>query len=400
MRMSPELASVGLASAEVRWHVHAALALFAFGIPLDALIATRIGSSSIVLGAPLAAVACWHMLVGNRFRPLPWPLILITGFVAWSAVSVLWARDQELFQIRTTTNIQLLLFVLLGWQLLDSERALSAALFGFVVGCIGLAAGVWKAFLAGEALGGYEGGTRFAAEGIDPNDMGVTLAIGFPMVTYLAVSSGRRARYLALGYFPLGWSAIALSGSRGATVTAVVAALGMLLWFAASRKSAIPVVLALLVGSVVLAWSYVPWETWERILTLGEAVEGGSTAGDRLQIWRAGLNVFAQVGAGGFSSSVIPALGARLAAHNTLLSVAVDVGGVGLLLFAGAFAASLPRLLKRRGDHLALGLTLLATWVLGSFSLTWDHRKTTWLVLLLCAALGASQNPGGQGETR
>lgn len=403
MRALPNPASLGLATPRGSRLIAAALGLFAFGIPLDVMIASRIGSSSMVLGAPLMAVVGWHVLVTNRLRPIPAPLILMVGFAAWGAVSVLWAHDQDLLMIWTMTCAQLLVFVLLCWQVLDSEQALSVVLTGFVAGCIGVVAGVWRAFLAKEAVGDqmYEGGTRYAAEGFDPNDMAATVAIGIPMAAYLALSGGRRTSYVALAYLPLAGSAIVLSGSRGATVTALVAVFGVLVWYGKRRRFAFTLVLALMGAGLVFAWNLVPWDTWARIFTLREQLTDQSTAGGRTQVWRAGLDLIARhplggVGAGGFSSAVIPALGFRLVAHNTPLSIAVELGVPGLLLYAGAFAESLRGVLKKAGDHAGFGLTLLATWAVGSASLTWELRKTTWLVLLLCTALRAMQSPSEQ----
>lgn len=394
-----------LAARQESWLISGLLALFAFGIPIDNMIAGRIGSSSVALGAPLGAMACWQMLVTNRLRPLPAPLLLMIGFVAWGAASVLWARDQNLLLLRMLTNAQLLLFLLLSWQVLDSERTLSMTLAGFVAGCICLVADVWRAYLAGEPMGGlvYEGETRYVAEGFDPNDMGVTLALGIPMAAYLALSGGWRARYVVLAYLPLAASGIVLSASRGATVTALVAALGVLLWFGKRKRHAFALVLALLAAGLAISWQLITSDTWARIFTLRDEARGMGTAGYRTQIWRAGLSVFARhpiagVGAGGFSTSVVPVLGARFAAHSTLLSVAVDLGLVGLVLYLGAFAAALRGMLRRAGDQEIFGLALLASWLVGTAALSWDHRKTTWLVLLLCSALGAMRTPSQHGE--
>jgi O-antigen ligase len=405
MRTWPDQMSLGLAAPKVSWRVSAPLALFAFGIPVDSTIASQIGSTSIVLGVPLVGTACWHMLVTNRLRPLPGSLLLMVAFAAWGAVSVLWARDGDLLQIRTMTTAQLVIFIFLCWQVLDSERSLSMVLAGFVAGCILVVAGTWRTYLEGQAMGDrmYEGSTRYAIEGINPNDMGATLAMGIPMAAYLALSGGRRTSYMALGYVPLAIGAIALSGSRGGTLTALAAVLGVLLWFGMRRRNALSLVLALLGAGIVLAWNLVPWEIWARIFTLREQVGGEGTAGGRTQIWRAGLWVFARhpivgIGAGGFMDAVNPVLGSSMVAHNTLLSVATELGVIGLLLYLGAFAAALRQVLRRAGDQAAFWLTLLASWLVGSTSLTWEVRKTTWLVLLLGAAIGAMRGPSEQGE--
>lgn len=397
MHAPPELAGPTQRS-EPSWLATVPLALFAFGIPLDVLIARRMGSSSVVLGAPLVAMVCWRVIATTRLRPLPGSLLLLVLFTGWSAASLLWARDTESFLIALKTTAQLLLFAVLCWQVLDSERALRAVLAGYVGGCIGAVASVWTAFLEGRAVGDefYEGGTRFVAEAFDPNDMGVTLAIGIPMAAYLALAGRWRGRYVALGYVPLAWSAIALSGSRGATIAALVAVSGLLAWLALRRRAALALALVLLAAGVALTWSIVPWDTWSRIFTVREQLAAGGTFGERVGIWRAGLGLFARhpvvgTGLGGFPDAIVPFLGVRVVAHSTFLSVAVELGVIGLVLYAGAFAMGAREVLRRSADQAGLGLTLLLAWVAGSASLSWAHRKTTWLVLLVCAAVGAMQ---------
>ena len=48
-----------------------------------------------------------------------------------------------------------------------------------------------------------------------------------------------------------------------------------------------------------------------------------------------------------------------------------------------------------------LATNLVLTWLVGSASLTWDYRKTTWLVILVgaaVAALRASRPHSGDGR--
>ncbi len=401
--MEPALAAApagSRAQAASSWVLPAILAALGAGIPLDGLLALTLGSSSLALGIPLVVAAFWTVVASGRIRALPAPILALGAFAAWSAASVAWAIDGQEFAKRLLTSAQLLALVLVCWQVLHSERELRALLAGFVAGCTATAALAWQAFLRGEAL--VEGGTRYAAKGLDANDMSVTLAVGIPLATYLALTGGRARSRAVLLYVPLALSAIALSGSRGGALTAAAALGFVLIWAAGRSRSAMAGAVVLAIAGVAGAWALVPEETWTRIFTVQEQLRRGSM-GDRVQIWRAGWDVLLQhpllgVGAGGFSKAISGELNARFVAHNTPLSIAVEHGAVGLVLFGSALAMVLRGVARADPHERALAWCLVATWCVGSASLTWEYRKTTWLVILVGAALGVLRPERGKAR--
>ncbi len=365
----------------------ALLFVFAAGIPADVLLSSRIGNASFVLGVPLVVAGVWQVVHSRAFRTLPPTLLILVAFTAWAAVSVVWSRDAPSLEIRTRTNAQLLLFVVLGWQILRSRRDVRAALSGFVVGCTLAAAETWRTFVG---TGPSEDVSRYVADEFDPNDLAVTLSVGIPMVAYLALGERRLSR-LWLAYVPLAVTAIVLTGSRGGTVTAVVAVAAVALWLARQSRVALVSTLGALAIGIAVASATVPAETWTRIFTIREQLAGG-TMGDRTPIWRAGFALLDRhslvgVGAGGFPHAVAPVLFRRFAAHNTLLSVGVELGAIGFVLFAGTFASIVASAARAARKDRALARNLVVTWIVGSASLSWEYRKTTWFVLLVGAAL-------------
>lgn len=361
-----------------------ALFVFSCAVPLD-VFAFGHGSITAALGPMLVAAFGWHVIAGGRLRAPDATIGLLTAFTAWALASLLfWARDLDGAELRVRTYLQLLAFAWIAWQLTRSRADLRAMAAGYLVGCTIAAALTWRAFLAGEALSEWE--TRFAAEGFDPNDLGVTIALGIPVAAYLA--RGRVTPQRAwLAYLPVALSAIALSGSRGAALTTSVA-LAFVLWDARRSPRSFAALLLAGAASVALASEFVPLAPVLRMLGLAQA---SSDLGGRGAIWRAGAEVFwsapvVGVGAGGFPHSVMPRLGAEYAAHNAFIGVAVELGMIGLLLFTGAAAVASRALTYRRSSEAMLTIRLLATWMVAASSLTWDYRKTTWLVLLLAAA--------------
>jgi O-antigen ligase len=138
---------------------------------------------------------------------------------------------------------------------------------------------------------------------------------------------------------------------------------------------------------------FVPRSTWDRIGTIRSEISEGSLT-KRTFIWAAGLAVYREhpvggVGAGAFGASVYSKLDIPYVAHNSYLSVLVELGAVGAILFAallmGLFrlAAQLPKLESRAWT------ILLLTWAVAVFSVTWEHRKPTWFLFGLLIAQAA-----------
>src|SRR5690606_13698782 len=109
-------------------------------------------------------------------------------------------------------------------------------------------------------------------------------------------------------------------------------------------------------------------------------------------IWAAGLDLIQGspllgIGGGAFASALETATGMAEVAHNTMLSVTVELGIVGFCLLAGALLASALPLLAFRGAGALPSLVLLLTWLVGTSALSWEMRKPTWIVLLLATTI-------------
>jgi O-antigen ligase len=368
------------------------LAMFACGIPLDQLPLTTTASATFALGIALFVGGAFEILVAGRLRPPTVLVLLLTAFVAWSSISILWSRNPQMAIERWKTAVQLLAFVWIAWQIARSRRDVTAMAAGYVIGCTVAAFAVLRELQSGRVAYDYE--VRYVAQGFDPNDLGITLATGMAIAVYLAHRGKRRRDALWLVYLPLALTAIVLSGSRSAFL-AMAVALAVAIGCARQRHAGVIVgALALLVVGGALASIIVPQEVWARIFTMRESLAHG-TLGGRTAIWIAGLGAFAKhplfgIGIGGFGDAVAFVTGQRGgAAHNTLLSVGVELGTVGVLLFVAAVASAVLNGLRSAAPEKLLALSALATWGIGAASLTWEFRKVTWFVLLLAAAMRA-----------
>jgi O-antigen ligase len=184
-----------------------------------------------------------------------------------------------------------------------------------------------------------------------------------------------------------------LTGSRGGMLTMIVALLIIPLTLSLS-PGRLAAAIAMLGLSGALAVTYVPEQVVERLGTTGSAVEEASLGG-RLTLWRAGLRAFAREpvlghGVGGFVPAVLPEMGPNAkVAHNSFISVAVEEGLIGLVLFVTMLTSvflplrHLPRLERR------FGMVLFLTLMVAMSPLTWEDNKVTWLMLAFLTGMAA-----------
>ena len=356
-----------------------------------------VGSIPRLVGIVASAVGVLYIVARRRVRPLSWFHVFALLFVFWAAISMLWSIDQEATRTRLMTYLQLALLVWLIWEIAWSPQRTRALLGAYVLGVSVAAIATVRDYLSGVHAAGYEG--RFNALSVNPNELGMTLALGLPMAWYLSLSHPHRriARLWQL-YLPLAITAILLTASRGAFLTMLVALAIIPGTQGRLRPRTKAALCALAAGSLVLAATFVPEATLERLQTTRADIESGYF-GNRGFIWRAGLEVAREhpllgVGAGAFGAAVVPSLNFEWSSHSVPLSILVEDGIVGLLIFVAMFGATITAL--RLGAQLEqrFAIVLLLTLGVGSLSLEWGYRKQFWFVLGIVAAEAALLRPG------
>jgi O-antigen ligase len=371
--------------------------LFVLTVPLDAWPVAGIGSIALAVGAPLAVTSLVAIVRRGTLRNLTTSHYFMMAFVLWSALSFLWSVEEEATQARALTNLALLFFAWTYAQLIDRESYQDDMMFAYVAGCAIASAATVVNFARGQTTYVYE--TRYVANGYDPNDLGVTLALGIPLAWNIVTSQRGWKRAACLFYLPLAIIAIFLTASRGALLTAAVGLSMIPITGRAGRGKKIVLALVAFACAAFAAVKIVPEGAWERLLTLGDQLQTGSLNG-RADIWRAGLSqlshaLFTGVGAGAYPFSVETILHERMPAHNAFVSVLVELGPVGLVLFAGIILSAIRPALRARRVFVAV---LCGTWTIGVCSLTWEYRKTTWFVFSLLAAIATFEQERRAGQ--
>ena len=315
---------------------------------------------------------------------------LTAAFVVWVSLSLAWTNDSEMTLSRIGSYTQLSIMAWLIWELARTEERWTALLYAY---CTGACVSSMNAIL--DVLTGAGDSetvqTRFAPSGFDQNEYALLLSLSIPMAIYLLTRrQSLKAAILCWTQLLLGIVAILLTGSRAGAISLLVAL--MLLPFAlpllpGSKRRVFWLALPCIALAAAL---FVPATTWARLLTTGSEIADGSLD-HRTVIWAAGLNLFRQhpfigVGAGAFGPSVVSAIDINYVAHNSFLSVLVELGVVGALLLLGILGSMFYLAVRMGGLDRWLWIVLLLAWAAGASSLTWEYRKTTWFLFGMVVA--------------
>jgi O-antigen ligase len=350
-------------------------------------------------GSLAFGIAILRTAVIRRARkPIPLHYWML-AFAAWAALSLLWTVDRDSTIARVGTYVQLLAAVWLVWELAVTETRVRGLLLVYVLSSLVASCSALYNFLTGQTaaqiasaygITKWDNG-RFSIAGVNENDLGLMLALSIPVVFYLLVTwKGPLAKLLCWIQLVTGITAILLTASRGSAIAAMAGLLMFPLTISRlPRRQRLVSVLAfaaLLVCGIFL----VPQVEWTRILALGREVSEG-TMTHRTLLWSAGLEAFRDhsflgVGAGAYGASILKIVDVPYVAHNTFLSVLVELGVAGALLLLGLLTSIFYCALRMRYVERCLWITLLATWVVGVSALTWEYRKPTWLLFGLVAA--------------
>jgi O-antigen ligase len=380
----------------------ASLWLLVFAIPWeDAVTISNFGTSARLIGMLTGGFGVLAIIERGRVRrPAPGHIVMAL-FVVLAAVSYLWSLYPEGTQEQAFTYLQLLAMVWLIWELSSRAqqqiRLMQAYVFGTFVSGIDT---VYR-FLSHQESA-YQ---RYAGAGLDANDLGLIMALSIPLSYYLLIESKGKLAWVYRLQLILAGTTILLTASRGATL-AILVALAIVPLTQARLTGRQRIALLLTVSFFVCgALLFVPATSWERLSTTpGEFAQGTLTG--RTIIWKAGWEIFRAhpflgIGANAFRLIVSRVLAEPIRpdeygrppgppAHNTFLSVLVEQGVIGFVLFCALLGVLALSLRALPPFPQKLWIVCLGVWIVGVSSLTWEIRKPTWFFFgLLMAQCGS-----------
>ncbi len=334
-----------LAALVILWPVEVSLGLFAFLVPFDSIatIGSEVGGPTVtrVVGAGAVLILLAAGFGQRRLQRPPRAALWWGLFIAWGAVTVLWAINPDKALERLPTAASLFMLYLVAVSIKMTEKEVSRVVLLAIAGAVGASILSIQAFLSGAA--GVRSTLISGSSEADPNFLASALLLPFCLAAGEAMSErsiGRKVLMLAAsGVIGL---AILFTMSRGALL-AIAVMVAVYFWQADKKWRVL--VPAFIVGAAVLA---MPDRFFSRLS--GAVADRGA---GRLDIWIAGLaalkHYFVQ-GAGinnfgdayqYFAGEAPVFRGYYRASHDVYLGTAVELGVLGVAFLVMAFVTQM-----------------------------------------------------------
>lgn len=356
----------------------------------------------------LASVAVRRHAVPSLLADRPALPVLLTLFVTWVGVSLLWARESGPVVAELTRFLPLFVLFPIVYAALRTRRHALILVLCVIGGAIVSA----TAGILSPPAPDVQGAGRLAGAGVGANALAPVLVCGAVLAAAFAGMKGQPAAFRLAAVAVAGFCIIGvvLTGSRGGVLGLGVAVLAGIVFAGRGRRAGVvPVVAVVTALTVLYVAALAPPILRDRIANPGD----GS---GRADIWRVGVemvkaNPVLGVGAGNFKArSPEYVLEAGLirrsdlivdrprVTHNIYLQVLSQLGIVGLVLFLGIVASALAatvlaaREFARQKDEQmeliarAVFVALCGMLAAGFFG-SWLFSKALWLLLAIGTAL-------------
>lgn len=369
---------------------------FIFTVPWEAAIEVGAGSrGSRMLGLLAAIVWAISVVLRGRIRRLDAFVKAYFLFLLWNGLTILWSIAPGTSLSGFVTYTQIFGMILILWDLFETQRQVEVALQTFVLGAYVSCASIFINWFTAPSTD-FPQHQRINALGFQTDGIALIVALAIPAAWYLATgptSSQRRKAVIALNfaYLPASVFAIILTGTRGAAIASVPTFL-FILWTLRRSSSRRRLIAWTMLGVGILSvMLFAPTEMLARITgSVADVVEGDSLSGRR-DIWADSLETFAQHPLSGVGiDSHREASIYDKEAHNTILSILVETGLIGFLLFGYTAIALLTRLLQLDEWTAWYWRTQIAVVAIGSMSLSLEDSKSMWILATLAVITAAA----------
>lgn len=402
--------AVAVAAPLLLWTAWARPLIFPYGLylilaPLDVLmqLSRQDGTVARLLGLVSAVALIFYAVRTKSLRVPPRAIVWLLLFCGWIVLSTLWSIGTNPGKEATTMLEISGLYVAVAC-FPTRRRDLVPLLATLVVsGLVAALIGIYEFRFAGamqqQTISDYHRITVSLGQSqLDPNMYADSLLVPFAIaLAWFARAKRMLPTVAALGVMAILVSAIALAGSRDATIGLAIETLVLTSMLGVWKRVALPVG-ALIGGTLAL---------FPNVFLRALADNGGGYG--RTSIWHVAFAAFLQhpfVGAGSGSFAAVYDrwylrvfepydVGWNMASHDIIIHYGVELGAVGLLLVFGwgisqwLLARSLPRT-GLYGDLRAICVASLAALAFAAFFIDLFDVKFVWLLFGLIAQTRAA----------
>ena len=285
----------------------------------------------------------------KRNRVLRQPEVrIVLGLVAIAAIFApfgVWPGGSVSYVIDTFSRVIVFFFLIVA--LATSRWVIQHLVWSVLTGVAFL--GLFTTFWGASLTTAY-GGRAYASTTYDPNDVAMIMVCTLPLAAFAAIALRGIRRVLAAAVALICVLTVIMTMSRGGFIGLVV--VSVLLLFRLGKASLAPRVVILVTVVTFLAGA-APARYWDLMSTIWKPSAGGaySETGvlSRVELWKRGFNLFlgaplTGVGIGAFE--VAEGLshggwGAWVAAHNSYIQLATELGVGGFALFMALIVLSI-----------------------------------------------------------
>ena len=361
------------------------LSIFVFALPTQLRLYGDI-SVTLPVGSFCVALGVLDVMRRRTVIALPLGFWCLMAFVIWGTCSLAWAEHPSLTMSKLIKYWE---FLPMTWVIAQHtwDRRVRIRLFdAYVAGCWCGVLGVFFHYASGQefitqAERGFERRYSFGSD--DPNFLALALVIGICIACYRACSDAPGwKRLLFLSYIPAAFVTITLTGSRGALLALLAAAVTFGICSTLRRR------IAMLIGAAIclVLTLALPSALTSRFSTIPDELNYGTLSGRR-DLWDEGT-AFVERHPFQGAGIVTGEGGSAFVAHNTPLEILIEGGLVSLVLFYGVFANGIYRVWRVAGQEQTVLLALCGAWLVGTFSLSWDVDPITWFIFAMLLSAG------------
>ena len=337
-------------------------------------------------------------------RDRPVLAYMLAAFVAWAAISVVWAEDAGEAAASVGRLALVAVLFLVVHSAVRTPRDLRLVAWAFLTG-------TFLTIVYGFTFGLYLDG-RFTGGLADPNFLAAAVVASLAMCGFMLASESRlSARLLLLGFAAVDAVALVETQSRGGLISLAVVLVIACLFAGSLRGRAVAVALVVVSLGVGYYAVVAPAAVRERATNISEQGSAG-----RIDTWRIGLEMandhpLTGVGLNNFRIAEARYLAKsvnltlvqqfrelRVVTHNTYLEILAELGAIGLALFLGVVLLAVGIALRSlrtfsefgdpSTDHLVRGMIVGVVGLLAAYTfLSGQYEKQLWLLLGVLAAI-------------